>query len=62
MQAIKSTLLALNELIKTDKYWDLPVDITVEIAEAKKQLVIELEREIKSLRCMSADKIGRAHV
>ena len=48
MQAIKSTLLALNELIKTDKYWDLPVDITVEIAEAKKQLVIELEREVKS--------------
>ena len=61
MQAIKSTLLALNELIKTDKYWDLPVDITVEIAEAKKQLVIEIEREIKSLRCMSADMFNKGH-
>ena len=61
MQAVKKALVAINELIKTDQYWHLPVDITTEISDAKKHLIIELEAEVKSLRCMSSDLFNKGH-
>ena len=61
MHAIKKTLLAINELIKTDAYWHLPVDVTAEIAASKKELVLELEAEIKSLKAMASDMYSRGH-
>lgn len=54
MEALKKALISICDLMQTNEYWHLPVDITTELSEAKKVIVTELESELESLKFIAS--------
>ena len=50
MEALKKALISISDLMQTNEYWHLPVDITAELSEAKKAIITELEAELESIK------------
>ena len=50
METLKKVLISISDLMQTNEYWHLPVDITTEISEAKKAVIAELEAELESIK------------
>ena len=54
MEALKKILVSICDLMQTNEYWHLPVDITNDMNEAKKLVVSELEAELESLKFIAS--------
>ena len=54
MEALKKVLVSICDLMQTNEYWHLPVNITQGIDIAKKTVIAELEAELESLKFIAS--------